>query len=100
MWRTELCGGRSRSSGKTSHFDQRPPHNQLEPLEEREQLVAGLIRCDWRCDDAGLLECLALHLNVGLDVLVRRVEIDVPEPRPNHVELDSGLEQLHPRRVA
>ncbi len=52
---------------------------------------------DWR---SASLDCCALHLHVDLDVLARGGDADVPEPRLDDVELNTGLEKMHCGRMA
>ena len=51
------------------------------------------------CGGAEAPQCLALRFEIGLRVMVRRVEADVSEPAADHIHLDAGFEEMDGRRV-
>ncbi len=72
----------------------------FEPLDDVLPGVPGAFTLrDWNWGRAAF-DRLALHRHVDLDVLARRGDADVSEPRLDDVQLNAGLKQMHGGRVA
>jgi DNA invertase Pin-like site-specific DNA recombinase len=69
-------------------------------IQEAKQLVGRLIAERGARQLLQPPECLLLHRQVRLDVLVRRLRALVPQPERDHRDINSRLQQVHRRRVA
>src|ERR1041384_8663216 len=49
--------------------------------------------------DFARFQGFSLHRQVDLDVAVGRANAGVTQPTPDHVDFDTGLQQMHRRRV-
>src|SRR5260370_37299601 len=95
MLSTELCGAEPEKARKQRLAGLITPHKKSERFEECEYFIGRLIGC-WRG-----LGCIAffkrptLHFQVGLHILMSRIEGGVTEPRLDRRGIDPRLEQAH-----
>ncbi len=74
-------------------------HNQRR-FQEGEQLVARAVAAVLRLDRPRLGDGLLLHLHVGVDVHLRRLDRFVTEPERDHRTIDAAVQELHCGAVA
>jgi integron integrase len=71
-----------------------------ERIEKRKQLVVGSKAAGAPRSRINFVQCRLLHLEIGLDIDLCRLDRFVPEPRGDHATFHARLQKLHRHRVA